>query len=96
MAGPALVLGASVALRGGDHRLGVVSPHHGGALDLGITLARSRTPVGIGRNRPLDLARGVQLYAKCAIGLLWQATRQTRKCVLSTKLWDRMKPGDNK
>lgn len=78
VAGLALELGASAALRGGDHRLGVVSPHHGGALDLGIFPDKSRTPVGIRRHRGLDSHGCIQLFASYAIGLLSRARLQTR------------------
>ena len=51
VAGLGLVLGARLAFGRADHRLGVVSPRHGGAVDLGILLASSGTPIGIWRNR---------------------------------------------
>ena len=91
MAGLALDLGASIALRGGDHRLGDISPHHGGALDLGIILVRSRTPVGICRNRWLDCPRCVQLFASFSIGLISRSMRQKKYSVLCPKFWDRKK-----
>jgi len=95
VAGLALELGASAARRGGDHRLGVVSSHHGGALDLGIFLAKSRTPFRIFRNRWLDSPCCVQLFESCAIGLLTRARHQTRVSALRTKFWDRVNPRDN-
>jgi hypothetical protein len=55
-----------------------VSPHYGGALDLGILLASSRKPVGICRNRCLDSPCCVQLSTSCAIGLFTRARRQAR------------------
>ncbi|MBI9047186.1 MAG: hypothetical protein JEZ06_22050 [Anaerolineaceae bacterium] len=77
MAGLALELGASTAYCGGDHRLGVVSTHHGRALDLGIFLVRSRKPFGIRWNRWLDSSRCFRLFESCSIDLLSRAWRQT-------------------
>ena len=70
VAGLALELGASAAFGGGDHRLGVVSPHHGGVVDLGILLAGSRKPGGICRYRCLDSPCRVQFVSSYAVDLL--------------------------
>jgi len=63
-----LVLGARLAFGRTDHRLGVVSPWHGEAVDLGILLSSSDTHIGIWRNRGLDCPCCVQLLTNCAIG----------------------------
>jgi len=67
LAGLGLVLGARLAFCRTDHRLGVVSPWYGGAVDLGILLSSSDTPIGIWRNRGLDCPCCVQLLTSRAI-----------------------------
>jgi len=67
VAGLGLELGARLAFGRTDHCLGVVSPRHGGAVDLGILLASSGTPIGIWRNRGLDCPCCVQLLTIRAI-----------------------------
>ena len=54
VAGCGLDLGGSATAATQDHRMGVVSSDPGRAVDLGILLAGSRTPGGIGRNYWLD------------------------------------------
>ena len=67
VAGLGLELGARLAFGRTDHRLGVVSPRHGGAVDLGIRLSSSDTPTGIWRDRGLDCPCCVQLLTSRAI-----------------------------
>ena len=67
VAGLGLVLGARLAFCRTDHRLGVVSPRYGGAVDLGILLSSSDMPIGIWRNRGLDCPCCVQLLTSRAI-----------------------------
>jgi len=67
VAGLGLVLDARLAFGRADHRLGVVSPRHGGAVDLGILLSSYDTPIGIWRNRGLDCSCCVQLLTCRAI-----------------------------
>ena len=67
VAGFDLVLGARLALCRTDPRLGVVSPRYGGAVDLGILLSSSDTPIGIWRNRGLDCPCCVQLLTSRVI-----------------------------
>ena len=67
VAGLGLVLGARLAFCRTDHRLGVVSPRYGGAVDLGILLSSSDTPIGIWRNCGLDCLCCVQLLTSRAI-----------------------------
>ena len=67
VAGLGLELGARFAFDCTDHRLGVVSPRHGGAVDLGILLSSSDTHTGIWRNRGLDPPCCVQLLTSRAI-----------------------------
>ena len=57
----ALELDASAAVATQDHHMGVVSADPGRAVDLGILLAGSWTPSGIGRHRWLDSPCRVQL-----------------------------------
>jgi len=68
VAGLGLELGARLAFGRTDHRLGVVSPRYGGAVDLGILLSSSDTHIGIWRNRGLDCPCCVQLLTNRAIG----------------------------
>jgi len=62
-----LELGARLAFGRTDPRLGVVSPWHGGTVDLGILLSSSDTPISIWRNRGLDCPCCVQLLTNRAI-----------------------------
>ena len=68
VAGLGLELGARLAFGRTDPRLGVVSPRHGGAVDLGILPSSSDTSIGIWRNRGLDSPCCVQLLTNRAIG----------------------------
>ena len=82
VAGLGLVLGARLAFGRADHRLGVVSPRHGGAVDLGILLSSYDTPIGIWRNRGLDCSCCVQLLTCRAIDVsaaLESRSRSSRK-----------------
>ena len=76
MAGCNLGLGVFSAHPAANHRLGAFSTHHGWAMDLGIFLAGFPSPAGMGWNRVLDWARGVQLFQICQIGKLVRAELQ--------------------
>ena len=67
VAGLGLELGARLAFGRTNHHLGVVSPRHGGAVDLGIFLSSSDTPIGIWRDHGLDCPCCVQLLTSRAI-----------------------------
>jgi hypothetical protein len=54
VAGRALELGSSTAYGTQGFRLGVVSPNHGGAMDMGISMANTWTTRGISWNRCLE------------------------------------------
>ena len=78
MAGFALELGASIAISFEDPWLGIYHPHHGSTLDLGIFLDSDCTPVSIYWNRWLDYPCYIQLFASCALDLVFRAGRQNR------------------
>jgi len=66
----ALELGPNASHRGTDHRMDIGSPHHGGALDLGIFLVCPGAMVGCRRNCCLDGAGCIQPYTRLAIDFL--------------------------
>ena len=70
VAGRDLELGSSAAFGTKDYRLGLVSPYHGRAVDLGIFLADSWAPSGIYLYRCLDSPCRVQFVKIFSVDLL--------------------------